>query len=197
MSIAAPLVLTLTMIAAGTPGLAQTRDTPPNTMGPPVPGVCLFARDVARGSTKAGVAANARMRQFSQQVEAELAPERQVIAGEDAVLRTSGAQMGPADRQRRVDALQTRATAFADLQRVRAAQIQQTRANAIGEILKPMDAVLTPIATSRHCSVVFERTTTYGFNAAMDLTPVVIEQVDARLPTLTFNLAPPAAPKPR
>jgi Skp family chaperone for outer membrane proteins len=103
--------------------------------------------------------------------------------------------MSAAERQQRTDALEKRAAAFLELQRVRAAQIRRTRADAIAEILKPMDAVLTPIATSRHCSVVFERTTTYGFNTAMDLTPAVVQQVDSRMPTLTFNLAPPEAAK--
>ena len=182
------LVLGVTIMA--TSAAAQTQA--PNTMGPPVAGVCLFARDVTLGTTKAGAAANARMRQLNDQVRAELAPEQQNIVTEEIALKTSGAQMAPADRQRREDALRRRETAFAELQRTRAAQIQQTRANAIAEILKPVDAVLTPLATSRHCSVVFERATTYGFNAAMDLTPMVIQQVDARLPTVTFNLAPPA-----
>ena len=197
MSLAAPLVLTLTMIAAGTPGLAQTPPAAANTMGPPVPGVCLFAREVALGTSKAGLAANARMRQLSQQVQAELAPEQLVIANESAVLATNGARMAPADFQQRTVTLQKRAAAFAELQRARSEQIQRTRSLAIAEIVKPIDAVLAPIAVSHHCSVLFERGTTYGFNAAMDLTPVVIQQVDARLPTLTFNLAPPEAAKPR
>jgi Skp family chaperone for outer membrane proteins len=196
MSMAGPLVLSLTIVATSAMAQTQAQVPAPNGMAPPVPGVCLFARDVALGATKAGVAANARMRQLSEQVRAELAPEQQIIATEDNVLKTSGSQMAPADRQRRAEALQKRAAAFAELQKVRAAQIQQTRANAIAEILKPMDAVLTPVATSRRCAVVFERATTYGFNAAMDLTPAVIQQVDARLPTLTFNLAPPP-PAPR
>ena len=191
MTLANSVVLTLTMIAAGIPGLGRTQTVAPATMAPAAPGICLFARDVALGSSKAGVAANARMRQLSAQVQAELAPEQQAIAGEDNVLRTSGARMSPTERQQRSDALQRRTAAFTELQRIRTAQIQQTRANAIAEILKPMEAALNAIATSRHCSVVFERSATYGFNAAMDLTPAVIQQIDARLPTLTFNLAPP------
>jgi Skp family chaperone for outer membrane proteins len=193
MSFATPLVLTLTIITAGTPTLAQTRAATPNPMGPPVPGICLFARDAALGSSKAGVAANARMRELSQQVQAELAPERRTITTEDTVLKTDGARMSPAYRQQRIDALQKRAAAFVELERVRSAQIQQTRRFATVEILKPMNAALTPIATSRHCSVIFERSTSYGFNTAMDLTPAVVQQTDAHLPTLTFNLAPPAA----
>jgi Skp family chaperone for outer membrane proteins len=197
MRLAAPLVLALATIAAGAPVLAQGQAAPANTLGPPIPGVCLFAREVALGSSKAGLAANARMRQLSQQVQAELAPEQQVIATEDNALRTSGPRMSPAERQQRTDALQKRAAAFAALQRVRAAQIQRTRADAIAEILKPMDAALNPIAMSHHCSIVIERGATYGYNPAMDLTPAVVQQIDARLPTLTFNLAPPEAAKPR
>ncbi len=190
-------IFTFATLAVSASGIAQAQTTAPTTMGLPIPGLCLFARDVALGTTKAGVAANARMRQLSQQIQAEFAPEQQAIATEESVLRTSAAQMTSADRQRRTDALQKRATSFAGLQRVRSAQLQQTRGLAIAAILKPMDAALTPIATSRHCSVVVERSATYGFNAAMDLTPAVIQQVDARLPTLTFDLAPPANPAPR
>ena len=194
MKIRSPLLALLGL--AATPGLvsAQAPAVPnANPMGPPIAGVCLFARDAAIAKSKAGAATDARLRQLAQGVQAELASERQAIVTENDALKAIPAAQRP---QARVDALDKRAAAFNQLQQLRTAQLQATRAQAIEQILKQMDPVLGPVSTGRHCSVVFERTATYGFNAAMDLTPTVVQQLDARMPTMTpFDLARPESVK--
>ena len=191
MKVRSPLLLLAAL--AATPGLAsaQAAAASPNPMGPPIPGICLFARDAAIANSKAGQATDARLRQLGQTVQAELAPEQQALIAENNALKTSAATLPAAQRDQRITALNTRATAFNQKQQLRTAQLQATRTQALEQILKPMDEILGPISTSRRCSVVFERTTTYGFNTAMDLTPAVVQQMDARMPTITFNLATP------
>ena len=179
------------------PGLATAQTPAPalaaNPMGPPLAGICLFGRDAAIANSKAGQATNARLVQLGTQVNAELAPETQALVTERDALNAGATTIPAAQRGPRIDALQKRAATFNQLQQLRTAQLQASRTQAIEQILKQMDPVLGPISTSRHCSVVFERSATYGFNPAMDITPAVIQQLDARLPTLTFNLAPPKA----
>ena len=165
----------------------------PNTMGPPLAGICLFARDSTVAGSKAGQATDARLRQLGAQVQAELAPQQAAIVAENNALNAAAANAP--GRDARIDALQKRATAFNQLQQLRTAQLQQTRAQAIDAILQAMSPFLAPVASARRCSVVFERTATYGFAQAMDLTPEVIHQLDLKMPTMTFNLAPPESVK--
>ena len=185
---------------AAAPGLAsaQAATAPaanPNPMGPPIAGICLFGREGAIGNSKAGQATDARLHQLGQGVQAELQPEQQAIIAENNALKSGATTITALQREQRIAALGKRATAFTQLQQLRTAQLQTTRAQALDQILKPMDQVLGPISTSHHCSLVIERSATYGFNAAMDLTPAVVQALDARMPTITFNLAPPESVK--
>ena len=191
-----PLLSLVAIVSSPSLATAQTPPTAsPNPMGPPISGICLFARDAAIAGSKAGQATDARLRQLGTQVQAELTPEQQAIVTENNALNAGATTIPAAQRATRIDALQKRANAFNQLQQLRTAQLQTTRAQALEQILKQMDPVLGPVSTGRHCSVVFERTATYGFNAAMDLTPAVVQQLDAKMPTITFNLAPPESVK--
>ena len=193
------LPLLLLGALAATPGLAFAQGAAPaanpNPMGPPIAGICLFGRDGAIANSKAGQATDARLRQLGQGVQAELNPEQQAIIAENNALKVGGANIPALQRDQRIGALQKRATAFTQLQQLRTAQLQATRTQALDQILKPMDQVLGPISTAHHCSVVIERSATYGFNQAMDLTPDVVRQLDVRMPTNTFDLARPESVK--
>ena len=190
LALAAALALAPALASAQAPAAA-----PQYPLGPPITGICVFARDVAVGNSKAGQATDARLRVLAQQVQTELTPESQAIVAENTAINTSGASLTSLQKQTRADALQKRASAFDQLRQQRTAQLQQTRSQAVDTILQRMNEVLGPIASGRRCSIIVERGTTYGSNPAMDLTPAVVQAVDARLPTMTFNLAPPTSVK--
>lgn len=190
--LAAALALAPIGASAQTPAAAAPNSNP---LGPPIAGICLFGRDIAVGSSKAGQATEARVRVLAQQVQTELTPESQAILAENNAINAAGASLTPAQKQVRIDALQKRAGAFDQLRQLRTAQLQQTRSQAVDTILQKMNDVLGPIASTRHCSIILERGATYGANAAMDLTPAVVQAVDVRLPTMTFDLAPPSSVK--
>jgi Skp family chaperone for outer membrane proteins len=198
MNSSAPFLLLAALAAAPGMASAQAAAPPaanPNPMGPPIAGVCLFGRDAAIANSKAGQATDARLRQLTEQVRAEITPEGAAIVAENTAITNAGATLGGAAKQQRVDALQKRAQAFSQLQQLRNAQLEQTRNQALASIVQAMSPLLGPISTSHHCSVVIERSATYGFNQAMDLTPAVVQQLDAHLPTITFNLSPPESVK--
>ena len=190
-ALAAALALSPFAAVAQTPAPAAGAAT----LGPPLAGVCVFARDAAVGNSKAGQATDARLRVLAQQVQTELTPESQAILAENNAINAPGSSLTTLQRQTRVDALQKRAGAFDQLRQTRTAQLQQTRSQAVDTILQRMNDVLGPIASGRRCSIIIERNSTYGSNPAMDLTPAVVQTLDTRLPTMTFDLAPPSARK--
>jgi Skp family chaperone for outer membrane proteins len=191
-SLAAAAALALTPVAVSAQTAAAAA---PNPLGPPIAGICVFARDVAVGNSKAGQATDARLRVLAEQVKAELTPESKAILAENNAISAPGASLTSLQRQTRVEALQKRAGAFDQLRQERTAQLQESRKRAVDTILQRMNEVLGPIASSRHCSIILERSTTYGSNPAMDLTPAVVQALDTRLPTITFDLAPPTSVK--
>ncbi len=190
-SLAVVAALTIVPIASN----AQTPAPAQNQLGPPLAGVCVFARDVAVANSKAGQATDARLRVLAQQVQTELTPESQAILAENNAITAPGTSLTALQRQTRVEALQKRAGAFDQLRQLRTAQLQQSRTQALDTILQKMNQILGPIASGRRCSIIIERSTTYGSNPAMDLTPTVVQSLDTALPTLTFDLAPPTSVK--
>jgi Skp family chaperone for outer membrane proteins len=192
-ALAVALALVPAISGAQTPAPAAA--VGPNPLGPPLAGVCVFGRDIALSSSKAGQATEARLRVLAQQVQTELTPESQAILAENNAINTPGSSLTTLQRQTRTEALQKRAGAFDQLRQTRAAQLQQTRNQAVETILQRMNDALGPIASTRRCSIIIEHNSTYGSNPAMDLTPSVVQALDVRLPTMTFDLAPPSAKK--
>ena len=54
---------------------------------------------------------------------------------------------------------------------------------------------LNAALTAHRCSIVLDKGRVYSVNAAMDLTPEVIQKVNAALPTITLQLAAPQQPQ--
>lgn len=159
------------------------------THGPPVLGVCVFAKDQALETSKAGASAVEQIRQFASAASAKLKPERDAIAQENQALMDQRASLSPAQLQQRGIALQQKNAEFQEVSQQRSAQLQQTQANAVSRILVAINPALTTVSAAHHCSLILERGQVYGVNASMDLTAEVIKRVDATLPPFKVELA--------
>jgi Skp family chaperone for outer membrane proteins len=177
------------------PAPAQTYATPP-TYGPPAPGVCLFSQAAALSQSRAGVSVDQQLKQFAQGADAELGAQRAAILADDHALAAQKASLSTADYDQRVAQMRQR---YAELDRTRAirdAQLNQTRRDAATQIAAALNPSLSEAITMRKCSVVFDRNVTLGFGDGMDITPVVIQRMDARLSYVTVRLVPPDAVRP-
>jgi len=81
-------------------------DGPIATHGPPVAGVCVFGKDQALQTSKAGASATEQIRQFASAASAKLKPERDAIAQENQALMEQRASLSPGQLQQRGIALQ-------------------------------------------------------------------------------------------
>lgn len=178
-----------------TSGSAQTAGASAPTYGPPLAGICVFDEPRAVDQSRAGAGATQQIAQFAQGVRGELDAQRAAIVADDRALAARKAALPQADFQQRVTQLRQRYQALEDTQKLREAQLVQTRRDAVGQIAKALNPALTEIVTARRCSVVLGRGAIFGANAAMDISPQVIERMNARLPTLNLRLAPPEAVK--
>jgi Skp family chaperone for outer membrane proteins len=181
----------LIAVVCGESGTAVLAAADQPIFGPPIANVCVFGRSEALDKSQAGLSANQQMLQFTQGVQAELTAERTAIVNDDRALAKLKASMSAAAYQQRVDQLKQRYDALDRTSRARNTQLAKTRNTALDQIGTALNPSLAETITSRHCSVVLEKAQIYGANAAMDITPQVIQLMNTHLPIITLRLAPP------
>ncbi len=158
--------------------------------GPVISGVCVFSRDAAIDNSAAGLAATKRMQELTQQVNADLQPERDAIAKEQTALNAQTAT-SPSLKQRS-DALALREQTFNQKVQSRNGQLARTRQDALARLTDALRPALVSTITTNKCSVVLDRTNLYGFNTRLDITPAVTAAMNMTAKPFTFGLAPEA-----
>ena len=190
---------------AAAPATAAARPaTAPQQLpqGPAIPGMCVISQERAVGASSAGRAASERLKQLAAQVQAELKPEQDSIETEAKTFQSQQAALTAEQRQQRGGALQTRATAYEQKARLRQQEMQATQQEALGRIGQELNPVLQSLYGARGCSVLLSTDGgVLASNTGFDLTDAAVTQLNARLPTITFDRkrldAQPAGAAPR
>src|SRR5688500_4177296 len=101
----AVLLPVLIAIVTAAPALAQSQTPQPGLGGNPVPGVCLLSREAIFSNAKIGVAASARLKQITDQAQAEIDADRKPVEAEVQAFQNDAATLTPEQRQTRERAL--------------------------------------------------------------------------------------------
>jgi Skp family chaperone for outer membrane proteins len=182
---------------AGMPGMAvhaqaSTGNMPLN--GPAVAGVCYLSREAIFANAKVGQAASARLKQLAQQAQSQIDAERAPIDTDVQAYRAKSASLSADQRQSQEQALAQRMQGLQADQQTKARQLEATRAKAMDQIAQYAQPVIASAYTSKNCGVLFDRNAVLGGNMTNDLTPAVVQALDAKITTISFNLEPaPAA----
>ena len=160
--------------------------------GQPTPGICFLSRERVLDRSKAGVAANARLKLFGDGVARELSGERAAIAADSNVLQIQRPVISEAIYQQRAGALALRGQSFQALENTRNSQLTRTRARATAHLVREMAPALASVLSEHGCSAVLESSDAYAINPRMDLTAEIIGILDIKIPGFDFNLEPPA-----
>ncbi len=128
-----------------------------------------------------------RLQQIQAQAQAELQGEETTLqtdaktyAGQRASLSTDVQQQRERGLQERAQALQTKA-------QLRGREIEATQQKAISRVVSEYDPLVISVMKARNCSVVFDGQAVLAFNPAMDLTPDVVRQLDAKITQFPFE----------
>jgi Skp family chaperone for outer membrane proteins len=182
-------------LTAAAPAFAATAGAPAAAFGgPAVSGVCLLGQEAVFSNAKVGVAATARLRQLAAAAQSELTPERKALEDEAKALDARKASLKPAELQQRQQVLAQRAQAYQAKATQRSQQIEATRAKALRQISEDEQSVVADVYKARGCGVMFSRDAVLAGGTGMDLTPAVVQGLDAKVTTMTFDLEPPATP---
>ena len=155
--------------------------------GPAIPNVCIFSQQAAVGTSAVGKYVVSRLQQIQAQAQAELQGEETTLqtdaktyAGQRASLSTDVQQQRERGLQERAQALQTKA-------QLRGREIEATQQKAISRVVSEYDPLVISVMKARNCSVVFDGQAVLAFNPAMDLTPDVVRQLDAKITQFPFE----------
>ena len=178
---------------------AQTAAPAPQQLldGPLIPGVCVLSRDGVLANAKVGQAVTARLRVLAQEAQAEINAERQPLEAEFTALQAESAKLTLAQRQAREQALTTRLQPVQAKATLRGQEIEATRTKALQRVSAEIQPVVVTAYGQRKCGLLIDRTAVIGGNMGNDLTQAVIQGLDARISTMTFNRETlPTAPAP-
>lgn len=155
--------------------------------GPVLPGVCILDNQRAIATSAVGRAVQTRLQQLGQQVTAELQPQQTAITTEAQQLQAQAAALQPAQREQRATALQTRYETFQRLVAQRQEEMQRTEVSALRRIATEMQPVVNTVYGQRGCGLLLERGSIVAANPAMDITDAVIQGLNGRIQTFTFE----------
>lgn len=191
------LVVSASLLLAGAPAFAQ-EPVPASAAqplgGPQVSGVCLLSQQAVLANAKVGQAATARLRGLAQKVDANLVAERQPLVADAKALQAQQASLKPADLAARRQALAARVQGLERTAEERRRQIELTREKALARIATEAQPVIAQVYKAHGCGLLIDRNTVLGGNMGGDLTAAVVQGLNARMTTISFDLAPlPAA----
>ena len=157
---------------------------PPLQLGAAIPGVCVFSEEAAVSQSSAGRTINDRMKQLAAQMQAELGPEQTSL---DADIKAFKAL--PQDQQQaQGPALQQRVQDFEGKRQLRQRELETTLRKAIGRVDGELEPIIRVVVTTKSCGLLLKADSAiYAANPLMDITSAVIEKLNTKLPSVTFD----------
>lgn len=158
--------------------------------GKPVSGVCFLSREAVFAQSKVGEAASQRLNQLAEQARSQMSTQRAPL---DADLKSFQAKAASLTEQQRTSqgaALKTRIDAFQAKAGELTQRVQLTRAKAMENIGKDAQPIVASQYKSHQCGVLMNRDAVLGGNMTNDLTAGVVQDLDRKLTTISFNLEP-------
>lgn len=156
--------------------------------GPVVPGVCLMSREAVFTNAKVGQAASARLKQLAQQLQSDLDAQRKPLDADVQTYRAQSASLTAEQRQTREQALGQRMQTIQADQALRGRELEATRTKAMDQIAQYAQPVIVSVYNSKNCGLLLDRSMVLGGNLTNDLTAAVVQGLDAKITTISFNL---------
>lgn len=200
--VAATLAVVSTL-AMSSSAFAQAAAAPSVTHGAPINGACIISVEGVVGGSTVGKYVETRIQQIVQQVQAELGGERTAIDNEAKTLDGQRATLDANSYEQRGSALQVRANALQRKAQLRDREVQATEQKALARIGDEMEPLIRTAYQQKGCSLLLQRNSVVLANPAMDLTPQVVQALNAKITQFAFDrehldqaVAAPPPPRP-
>lgn len=158
--------------------------------GNAVPGVCLLSREAVFAQSKVGQAASQRLGQLAQQARAQLDTQRGPLDTDLKNFQQKAESLSEAQRKQQGEALQQRVQAYQGQAGQLNQRIQLTRGKAMQRIGQDAEPIVAGVYKDHHCGLLLDRDSVLGGNMTNDLTPDVVQGLDRKITTISFDLEP-------
>ncbi|MFZ0269947.1 OmpH family outer membrane protein [Caulobacter sp.] len=166
---------------------AGTVAAPALSEGPVVPGVCMISREAIFANAKVGQSASARLKQLADAAETEVESDRKPLDAEIKAFQAEAPKLPEAQRRARELALSAKLQPVQAKAALRGREIEATRTKVMGRIADAAQPVIAQVFKQRACGLLLDRNTVLAGNMTNDLTPAVVQGLDAKISTIPFE----------
>jgi Skp family chaperone for outer membrane proteins len=179
------------IVAAGLSALPAAPAHAANELGgSPVAGVCLLSREAVFAQSKIGQAASERLGQLAEQARNQLAAQRKPLDADIKSFQEKAASLTEAQRKQQGAELQQRMQTFQTQASEQNDRVQLTRSKVMQQIGEDAQPIVAASYKSHRCGLLLNRDVALGGNMDNDLTKDVVEGLDKKFTTISFNLEP-------
>ncbi len=164
--------------------------------GPAIPNVCIFSNQAAIGTSAVGKYVVTRLQQIQSQAQAELQGEETALQNDAKTYGTQRASLSTDVQAQREKGLTDRAQALQVKAQQRNRELEATQQKALARVVSEYNPIVVATMRTRNCGLVLDGQATLAFNPAMDLTPEVVRQLDAKITQFPFEREHLDAPAP-
>src|SRR5690242_10519218 len=158
--------------------------------GTAVPGVCMLSREGVFAQSKVGQAASQRLGQLAEQARTQLDNQRTPLDNDLKSFQQKAGSLSEAQRKQQGEALQQRVQTFQGQAGELNQRIQLTRGKAMQRIGQDAEPIVASVYKNHHCGLLLDRDSVLGGNLTNDLTSDVVQGLDRKVTTISFNLEP-------
>lgn len=158
--------------------------------GKPVSGVCFLSREAVFAQSKVGEAASQRLNQLAEQARSQMTTQRAPLDADLKSFQDKAATLSEQQRATQGAALKKRIDAFQAQAGALTQRVQLTRAKAMENIGTQAQPIVSSQYKSHQCGVLMNRDAVLGGNMTNDLTAGVLQALDGKITTISFNLEP-------
>ena len=172
------LLLPVMIAGLAAPVMAQT------------PSIAVFNEERVLRESAVGQHIASRIQEIAQEIDAELNALGQPIQQETERLGAETASMTPQaiqarpDLMQRIEALNQSAQQFELARRARQQELVQTERQAMQPVYQSLQPILQAVVEERSIDILIDRGNLVFASADVDITPLVIERLNAALPTV-------------
>lgn len=152
----------------------------------PLRGICVLSRDTLYTASQLGLSANQRLTVLRQEAQAETDTERQTLQADTTVFEGQRATLNPALLVQLQDSLAVRRAALAAKIALRVRELEKTRQTVTAQIDVMSLPVIKAMEKVNQCTLLFIRESVLDGEGTIDITPVVIDMMNAQLRSTPF-----------
>jgi Skp family chaperone for outer membrane proteins len=158
--------------------------------GKPVAGVCFLSREAVFAQSKVGQAASTQLNKLGEQARSQLTSQRAPLDADLKSFQDKAPSLSEQQRASQGAALKKRVEAFQAQVGEVSQRVQLTREKVTENIGNQAQPIVASQYKIHQCGVLMNRDAVLGGNMANDLTGSVVQGLDGKITTISFNLEP-------